>query len=74
MQSLSFRTKRGAFHNCTKNKTKSQRKICSNKDAKIAHFHYFPEMQAGSASMMKVGCCVFSVLEEITNYKSLCKR
>ena len=53
-----FRTEGGAFHNCTKNKKKPQRKIFGNKDAKIGHFHHFPEMKAGSASMMNVGCCV----------------
>ena len=39
-------------------KRKSQKKIFSDKDAKICHFHSFSEKQAGSASMTKVECCV----------------
>ena len=31
------------FHNCTTSK-KSQRKMFSNKDAKIGHFHCFPDV------------------------------
>ena len=44
-----FQTEGGVFHNCRKNQKKSQRKIFSNKDAKIDHFHNFPEMKHCSA-------------------------
>ena len=41
--SYDFLTKGGAFHNFTKNK-KPKRKIFSNKDAEVDHFHHLPEM------------------------------
>ena len=41
--SYNFRTEGGVFQNCTKNK-KIPEKSFSNKDAKIGHFHCFPEM------------------------------
>ena len=40
------------FHNYKEQKI-SQRNIFSNKDAKLGHFHCFPEMLAGSGSMTK---------------------
>ena len=41
--SYDFRSDGGAFRNCTKKK-QIQRKIFSNENAKIGHFHRFPEM------------------------------
>ena len=62
MRSLTFLTifEQREVHSITVQRTKKiPEKNFGNKDAKIGHFHCFSDMKAGSASMMKVGCCVF---------------